>query len=652
MLPSLRRLSLLLLTGTAFASAWAGAARADATLTLLDLAGGLGADEVNGVSDNGTNIGSIFFSVPGRVGAVWTASGTEHSIASGTADRVIPNAISSDGSTVVGTWTDATATRGFVYDLGTDQTSYLSQLSANNTEAYGVNGDGSIIVGYSADNNNVLQAVQWSGPAVSISTLGSLIPNGWSDAFAVSDDGSVVAGQALASDGMGHMVYWSNSQAPVDLGTPNEDSLARAVSADGSTIVGYRQQGSNTYAISRTGPGFGTQTDLGSLGGTQAVAEGVSGDGAVIVGQSGIGNSAYHAFRYANGVMSDLNTLLTNAGINLGSTVLTDASAISANGLYIAADDDSLSQPYLVYYDGNLGALATAADQQASVDGLGKQRQAVAIQHDAYAGILTGDLDRQDDSNQVGILGLYGSAVGGVRGHAGLGKGWSLSGGVADGTSEFGGAGIGNGLYGAVALRYDAQDFAAGGFHPFGQLGGSFGLLNNVSMTRNYVGGTGLGTTNGSVGALYARLGVTRDFEAGDQVSFAGELGERWLSTDAYAEAFSTSNPFPAAVAAGTDSQTVAKLSASWTHPLSDRLEVTLRAAVGTTLAGSSGLQVATTGFGTLGTGIDHATWAELGAHASWAISDHAALDLYATGIFGQTTGASAHIGAGYHYKF
>ncbi|HEV7717627.1 MAG TPA: hypothetical protein VGO70_01490 [Arsenicitalea sp.] len=647
---TLAHLPLLLLISTALVSTLTGLAHADASLTLLDIGAGF-SGLTKGVTNNGTIVGTTRYSNVHASATIWDPDGSATLVPSSATDMVYGRAISADGSTITGYWTPSGMNQeAFVFRRGDANATILAGLSAADTLGMGIDAAGTMVVGYSIDTNNIKQAMTWSGPNWTPTVLPQ-ITNLGAGAMAVDADGSTVAGYALVSSSVFHAVYWENGGPMQDIGHGSELSEATGISADGTMIIGFSTDGTNPHPLSFSGPGFATETDLGSLGGTYGTAESTNADGSIIVGYSAVsGTNALHAFRYTNGQMSDLNTLLTNAGVNLGSTVLSEATGISANGLYIAAEGGNL--PYLVYYSNGVGGVTDAADQQASVDGLGKQRQGVSIQHDAYAGILTGDLDRQDDSNQVGILGLYGSAVGGVRGHAGLGKGWSLSGGVGDGTSEFGGAGIGNGLYGAVALRYDAQDFAAGSFHPFGQLGGSFGLLNNLSMTRNYVGGTGLGTTNGSVGALYARLGVTRDFAAGDQVSFAGELGERWLSTDAYAEAFSASNPFPAAIAAGTDSQTVAKLSASWTHPLSDRLEVTLRTAVGTTLAGSSGLQVATTGFGTLGTGIDHATWAELGAHASWAISEHAALDLYATSIFGQTTGANAHIGAGYHYKF
>jgi probable HAF family extracellular repeat protein len=647
-----RRLTVGLLSGTCLTLS-AGAAAAAGSLTLLDT-GTFDRGTAYGVTDAGTAVG---YAELGNMDypVYWLSDGTQAGIPLGVLQTGVAKAITPDGGTIVGHGYDPNLGTGvgFVYHPGDLAITVLPVKIVANAEA--VNAAGTVVVGNDQLPGVVTHAFMWSGQGLQTETdLGVLHVGDVSFADGVDGLGDVIVGGSgvyhTSSDGF----YYKNSTMTALASGGLGATWANAISADGSTIVGVGTNdlaGLASHALRWDGQNYGTVTDLGNLGGTYSEAVAVNSDGSVIVGASTLSGGGYgRAFRYANGAMSDLNTLLAASGVDMSSITLVEANGVSANGNYITADDNSLS--YLVYYDGTVGGLTTGAAQQASVDELGKQRQALAIQHDAYAGILTGDLDRQDDTNQIGALGLYGSAVGGLRGHLGLGDGWSLSGGMADGTSEFGGAGIGNGLYGAMALRYDAQDFAAGGFHPFGQVGGTYGLLSGVDMTRSYTGGTGTGSTNGTLGSVYARFGITGDFKGGDQVSFAGEIGERRLSTEAYSETLSATNPFPASIAAGTDIQTIAKFSTSWTHLFSDKFDVTLRAAVGTVIAGTSGLAVATTGFGTLGTGIDHAVWGELGAHATWKVSDHSALDLYATGIFGPTTGTNAHVGAGYHYQF
>ncbi|MET3896562.1 hypothetical protein ABIB57_000486 [Devosia sp. UYZn731] len=81
-------------------------------------------------------------------------------------------------------------------------------------------------------------------------------------------------------------------------------------------------------------------------------------------------------------------------------------------------------------------------------------------------------------------------------------------------------------------------------------------------------------------------------------------------------------------------------------------MDLTLHAALGTTLGGDSGLSVHTTGFGTMTATASNTVWGEFGAHAAWAITENATLDLYATTIAGPDIGTNAHVGAGYRYKF
>ena len=91
-------------------------------------------------------------------------------------------------------------------------------------------------------------------------------------------------------------------------------SYALGVSADGSVIVGYSaysSSGSRAHAFKYTN---GIMTDLGTLegpAGTNSYANAISADGSVIVGYSRYtgGGTNSHAFKYANGTMTDLNTL-------------------------------------------------------------------------------------------------------------------------------------------------------------------------------------------------------------------------------------------------------------------------------------------------------------------------------------------------------
>jgi probable HAF family extracellular repeat protein len=644
----LARLCLVLIGSTALCPMAAMAAPPVGNLVIDQyIPGTLFGARVVGISGDGSKAVGHSYTFTDAVATSWSVTGAASDL--GIGDHTLANAISYDGSTIVGSDRSALYSKAFAIRNGA-QTILASPLVNSYADAYGANLDGSVIVGSDASAFGNSQAVMWSGPGWSNYQALASLSSGRAAAFGVDGAGHTIVGMSIAADTFGHAVYWQNG-AVHDLGLANLSSGAAAISTDGRTIVGYQSDAVASHAVKYSGANFADVTDLGTLGG-YSYASAVNANGTVIVGQSLIsGLVGYHAFRYADGTMADLNTLMTNVGVDMTGIELTEATGVSGDGSYITVNSTSPGyKPYLVYYFDGAGGLTSGDEQQASVDALGRQRQALAIQHDAYAGILTGDLDRKDAGSDVGVFGLAGSVVGGVRAKAGLGHGLSFSGGLIDGTSSFGGAGIGNGLMGAAALRYDT-DGQIGGFVPYGQIGGSFGVLSNVTFTRDYGGGVGVGQTNERLASVYGRVGVTNDLDNGDQASLDAEIGSRWLMTDAYAEAASATNLFPATIGAGTDQMTIGKLGASYSHALGDTIDVTLHAGIGAALGRSNGLAVAT-GLGTMGTGADRPVWAEAGAHVEWAVTESSAIDLYALGMAGQGIGTNAHVGAGYTFRF
>jgi len=119
--------------------------------------------------------------------------------------------------------------------------------------------------------------------------------------------------------------YSLHAQTMTDLGNLGGTySVASAVSADGSVIVGDSRDGNGDFrAFKYTGS---TMTDLGTLGGTFSSARAVSADGSVIVGDSRDGNGDFRAFKYTGSTMTDLG--------NLGGT-FSSARAVSADGSVI-----------------------------------------------------------------------------------------------------------------------------------------------------------------------------------------------------------------------------------------------------------------------------------------------------------------------------
>ena len=161
--------------------------------------------------------------------------------------------------------------------------------------------------------------------AQTLSDLGTLGGTS-STARAISADGSVVVGQSALIGGQLKAYRWTQASGMIDLGTlGGTSSEARAVSADGSVIVG----------ASRTAAGFlrgfrwtqaGGMVEIATLG-AGTTAFGVSADGSVVVGNSSLISGGGRAF------------LWTQAGgmINLGAFggVSSVARGVSADGLVV-----------------------------------------------------------------------------------------------------------------------------------------------------------------------------------------------------------------------------------------------------------------------------------------------------------------------------
>jgi uncharacterized membrane protein len=151
--------------------------------------------------------------------------------------------------------------------------------SANQSQGYDVSMNGAIAVGTSYFVSTDREfPIQWSNTG-SPTTLPFLNPasQGNNFAFGISGDGTIVVGQSLA-----HAVRWTSSGVE-DLGVlPSAtSSKANSSSFDGSVVVGT--SGGNAFRWTQSG-----MQDLGRLAGTRtATAERVNSNGSVVVGHSG-----------------------------------------------------------------------------------------------------------------------------------------------------------------------------------------------------------------------------------------------------------------------------------------------------------------------------------------------------------------------------
>lgn len=208
------------------------------------------------------------------------------------------------------------------------------------SEAYGVSGDGSVVVGMSVTNTSTptVKAWRWTSSEgmVPIGDLSGGLYRG--AAHDVSYDGSVIVGVSESASGL-EAFRWTQDtgmQGLGDLPGGSYHSFGAAVSADGSVVAGTSSSTPGSQAFrwtSETG-----MVGLGDLPGDDyhSEAHGISGDGSVIVGQGNNPTSSANdgeAFRWtAEEGMVGLGYLADSPH------GWSDASAISTDGSTIVGE--------------------------------------------------------------------------------------------------------------------------------------------------------------------------------------------------------------------------------------------------------------------------------------------------------------------------
>jgi probable HAF family extracellular repeat protein len=258
--------------------------------------------------------------------------------------------VSADGSVVVGDsgfgpnvnytrafrWTAA----GGMVDLG-----HPSGRPTDVAVAWAVSADGRVVVGQ-ADSDTGSQAFRWTTEG-GMAGLGALGPRG-SAAFAVSADGSVVVGITDGpGDVNGRMFRWT-PQAGMQV-VPGPPGLPQDVSADGSTIVGvtqvrpgsigepFRWTEANGMEILDTAPDN-----------FKEMAKAVSGDGSVVVGHADFGAFIWDP---KNGFRNLRTVLVDDYGLAdaLEGWTLGTAEDISADGTTIVGGATGASGQFQAY---------------------------------------------------------------------------------------------------------------------------------------------------------------------------------------------------------------------------------------------------------------------------------------------------------------
>ena len=245
--------------------------------------------------------------------------------------------VNADGSVIVGTYYTDTKFRPFRWTASSSGLQELSILAGiDNATAMSVSADGSVIVGFAMRGGSI-HAVRWTGPSAIMQELGSLTPGGQSDAFGVSADGSVIVGQSFGNGSQSLAYRWTAATGTMHaLGTlpGGTTSTAVAVNSDGSVVVGMANFSgagiagtNNEIRAFRWTEASGVMQELGVLAGSRSsLARAVSADGSVVVGQSE-STSGTTGFRWtsATGMISVKDWLLNN-----GVAVASDFSTATA----------------------------------------------------------------------------------------------------------------------------------------------------------------------------------------------------------------------------------------------------------------------------------------------------------------------------------
>lgn len=524
--------------------------------------------------------------------------------------------VSDDGSAVAGTnyYNNPTA---FYWHKGDTTITNLGTLGGTQSYANALSGDGSTVVGYSYNADEVQQAFVWirGGGMVGIG-----VPDAQTASFAthVSFDGSVVGGGLSNELGL-RAFRWTVQTGLTDLGDlgGGGQTTLQAMNRDGSVLVGYSTGASGGARAFRWANG--AIGDLQAPGFINSFALGVSDDGAVVIGNASMPDPSgaqgpegpvilYRGFRWTNeSGMITVDQWLRDNGVTLAQDITGDAAAVSADGetvfgrlangggYYIAhVDPDaagvidpvpgSVVKPVAGGVINVSNYVASAAQTNSVAIGL-QTSTASTVMFGAQGSPMRNLLD-------VGRRSVWGTVDTGYD-----------SGTKSEGAVALGDFGFGYGLMDGVTVRlqggtthtdqdlYDGGDFQALGWYVAPEVtanlvgdlyltaGGLYGR-GKLDINRGYLNGTALdyskGETDTEMLSGKVRVDWLNALTLGD-AAFTPYLAlSRTLAkTDAYRE---TGGGFPASHNAVSENATIARLGVDGVYKLNDTVSLLARA--------------------------------------------------------------------------
>ena len=324
-----------------FAAGVAPSALAASFRGLGDLPGGSFSSAAYDISADGKVIVGSAASTNGTEAFRWTAATGMVGLGdlSGGTFSSFASAVSADGSVVVGHSRSSSGNEAFRWTQATGMVG-LGDLPGGSFYSFasGVSADGQVVVGSgtSALSGTRDEAFRWTATNGMVA-LGDLPGGNYSStAWAVSADGSVIVGSSGIANG-NEAFRWTAATGMVGLGDlagGGFNSIAYGISADGSTVVGYGSPDTSwTHEVFRWTAASG-MVGLGFLPcDTWTIARAVSADGSIIVGDPQTSSytcvfiwDAQHGLRELQSVLS------SDYGLNLSGWQLGRATAITPDG--------------------------------------------------------------------------------------------------------------------------------------------------------------------------------------------------------------------------------------------------------------------------------------------------------------------------------
>ncbi|MCX5891292.1 MAG: HAF repeat-containing protein [Deltaproteobacteria bacterium] len=333
--------TILLVVAMFLASALSAVAAPHYTCKKLGSLGGTGSPESRAEAINADGM---------VVGSAITSSGDSHAflyiggVMQDLATLPTPYNVSSEASginavgQVVGTSYSSIPYHAFLWGGGVMQDLGTFPGGVSWSQAFGINGAGQV-VGWAYNSSGDQHAFLYSGGVMK--DLGALSTS--SSAYGINDAGQVVGRS-------GHAFLYSSGGGMQDLGTlpGGGDSWANAINASAQVVGGaWTSSGPHAFLYSSS---TGMQ-DLGTLGGVSSEAFGINTTGQVVGKAATLMDTA--AFLYIDGVMYNLNSLVTNQpkGVNMylyEAYGINDRGQIIAHGIAARGTDIDYNGAYLL----------------------------------------------------------------------------------------------------------------------------------------------------------------------------------------------------------------------------------------------------------------------------------------------------------------